>query len=41
MGDVRAYPGITGGLLRRGWAPEVVQKLLGANAVRVLTDVTG
>jgi membrane dipeptidase len=41
MGDVRAYPRITQGLLRRGWAPEVVQKLLGANAVRVFTEVCG
>lgn len=41
MGDVRCYPLVTQGLLDRGQDPEVISRLLGANAVRVLTDVCG
>jgi len=41
MGDVRAYPLITQGMLERGWRPETIEKLLGLNALRVLVEVTG
>ena len=41
MGDVRCYPLVTQGLLDRGQDPEVISSLLGANAVRVLTEVCG
>jgi membrane dipeptidase len=41
MGDVRAYPLITQGMLERGWRPETIEKLLGRNALRVLVEVTG
>ena len=39
--DVRAYPVVTHGLLERGVPAPVVQKLLGQNALRVLTEVCG
>jgi membrane dipeptidase len=41
MGDVRSYPFITQGLLDRGRDPALIAQLLGANALRVLTEVTG
>ena len=41
MGDVRAYPLITQGLLERGWSREIIEKLLGRNALRVSVEVTG
>jgi len=41
MGDVQVYPRITEGLLARGQPRDVVQKLLGENALRVITDVCG
>jgi membrane dipeptidase len=39
--DVRALPFVTQGLLERGWAPDAVRKLLGENALRVITEVCG
>ncbi|UCE84732.1 MAG: membrane dipeptidase [Deltaproteobacteria bacterium] len=41
MGDVRSYPLVTHGLLARGHAHDAVRKLLGENALRVITDVCG
>ena len=41
MGDVTIYPRITQGLLSRGLAHETVRKVLGDNALRVITDVCG
>ncbi|MBW2418099.1 MAG: dipeptidase [Deltaproteobacteria bacterium] len=41
MGDVRAYPLITQGMLERGWSRETIEKLLGRNVLRVLVEVTG
>ncbi len=41
MGDVRVYPLITQGLLDRGQEPEVIERALGGNALRVLTSVCG
>ena len=41
MGDVRAYPLVTQGLLDRGQEPEVIEGVLGGNALRVLTAVCG
>ncbi len=41
MGDVRSYPLITQGLLERGVPVPVIQKILGENALRVLTEVCG
>jgi membrane dipeptidase len=41
MGDARAYPLVTDGLLRRGRSTQDVQKALGLNALRVLTEVCG
>lgn len=41
MGDVRAYPLVTQGLLDRGQEPEVIARALGRNALRVLTAVCG
>jgi membrane dipeptidase len=41
MGDVRAYPLITQGMLERGWRPATIERLLGRNALRVLVEVTG
>jgi membrane dipeptidase len=39
--DVRALPFVTQALLERGWAEPAVQKLLGENALRVITEVCG
>ena len=39
--DVRALPFVTQGLRERGWSPEAVRKLLGENALRVITEVCG
>jgi membrane dipeptidase len=41
MGDVTAFPRVTAGLLARGHAPQVVRKVMGENAIRVLTEVCG
>ena len=41
MGDVRVYPFVTQGLLDRGRDPALIAQLLGENALRVLTAVTG
>ncbi len=41
MGDVRAYPLVTQGLLDRGQRPEMIEAALGGNALRVLTAVCG
>ncbi len=41
MEDVRCLPQITAGLLARGHSHETVRKLLGENALRVLTEVCG
>jgi membrane dipeptidase len=39
--DVRGLPFLTSRLLERGWSEVAVRKLLGENALRVLTDVLG
>jgi membrane dipeptidase len=39
--DVRALPFVTQGLLERRWQPDAVRKLLGENALRVITEVCG
>jgi membrane dipeptidase len=39
--DVRGLPWITQGLLERGWKPGAVRKLLGENALRVVSEVCG
>jgi membrane dipeptidase len=39
--DVRGLPWLTQGLLEANWKPQAIQKLLGENALRVLTDVLG
>jgi len=39
--DVRSLPFVTAALLDRGWPPEQVRALLGANARRVLSEVLG
>ena len=41
MEDVRCLPQVTAGLLARGVPPETLRKLLGENALRVLTEVCG
>ncbi len=41
LGDVTVYPRITAGLLARGHSRDAVRKILGKNALRVLTDVLG
>jgi membrane dipeptidase len=39
--DVRALPFVTQGLLARGWSHAAVRKLLGENALRVISAVCG
>jgi len=39
--DVRSLPFVTRGLLERGWPADDVRKLLGENALRVISDVCG
>jgi len=39
--DVTALPFVTQGLLERGWRPDGVRKLLGENALRVISEVCG
>jgi membrane dipeptidase len=39
--DVRALPFVTQGLLERGWPPDAVRRLLGENALRIISDVCG
>lgn len=39
--DVRALPFVTQGLLERRWKPDAVRKLLGENALGVITEVCG
>jgi len=39
--DVRALPVLTQRLLARGWSETALRKLLGENALRVITDVCG
>lgn len=41
LGDVRGLPFVTATLLERGWSEQSVRKLLGGNALRVLTEVLG
>jgi membrane dipeptidase len=41
MPDVTSFPRVTHELLARGHTQEVVRKILGGNALRVLTEVTG
>jgi len=37
--DVSRLPNLTAGLLRRGYTPEQIHKILGANALRVFRQV--
>lgn len=39
MDDVTALPRITEGLLRRGYRPDAIRKILGGNILRVMADV--
>ena len=39
--DVTTMPHLTAGLLARGHRPDTVRKILGENALRVLTEVCG
>jgi len=39
--DVTALPFVTQGLLERGWRSDAVRKLLGENALRVISEVCG
>jgi membrane dipeptidase len=39
--DVRSLPFVTQALLARDWKPGAVRKLLGENALRVITEVCG
>jgi len=39
--DVTALPFLTEALVDRGWPPDAVRKLLGENALRVITEVCG
>jgi membrane dipeptidase len=39
--DVTALPFVTQGLIERGWRLDAVRKLLGENALRVITEVCG
>ena len=39
--DVTTMPRLTAGLLARGHRPDTVRKILGENALRVLTDICG
>lgn len=41
LGDVRGYPRITQGLLERRVPADVIRKLLGENALRVVSEVCG
>jgi membrane dipeptidase len=41
LGDVTVLPRITAGLLARGQSHETVRKVMGENALRVLTEVCG
>ena len=41
MGDVRVWPLVTHGLLERGIDPDVIEGVLGGNALRVLVNVCG
>jgi membrane dipeptidase len=41
MQDVRCLPHVTHGLLRRGWSREIVARVMGGNALRVITEVCG
>ena len=39
--DVGGLPYVTWGLLERGWSTDAVRKVLGENALRVITEVCG
>jgi membrane dipeptidase len=39
--DVRDFPNITRGLVKRGWSEEQIKGVLGENALRVFEDVCG
>jgi len=39
--DVTRMPGITAGLLDRGYKPEEIKKILGGNFLRVFRQVAG
>lgn len=41
LGDVRGLPLLTQRLLDGGWRPQAVRKLLGENALRVISEVLG
>jgi membrane dipeptidase len=41
LGDVRSYPLVTDGLLRRGMPEETIRGVLGENALRVVSEVCG